>query len=99
MLIIRDRPDPHRAPPALDLIATLASVTEPALRATVEALSYPRHRLHQAGENRRAARWLARAFADLGYAVTSQGELENVVARAPDGQSFIGQSHFILPLT
>ncbi len=50
------------------------------LRATVDALSRPRHRLAHPAENRRTAEWLADALAELGYRVELQGPYRNVVA-------------------
>ncbi|EYF01056.1 M20/M25/M40 family metallo-hydrolase [Chondromyces apiculatus] len=66
--------------PEGSLIDALASVTEAELREAVATLAKPRHMLHQPAENRRAAQYVADALADLGYAVSLEGDLRNVVA-------------------
>lgn len=54
-----------------------------AYRATVEALAEPRHRTEHPAANERAATFIADRLHTLGYAVTRQGPLRNVVAMPP----------------
>jgi hypothetical protein len=86
MELIQARPKSGERPaPELDVIAALASISAEGLRGTVEALAYPRHPLRQAEANARAARWIAEELEALGYAVSFQGELRNVLACPREG--------------
>lgn len=61
--------------PALD------AISEQRLRATVDALAYPRHFLENPSANRQARDWICAHLAGLGYHVDLQGEYDNIVAR------------------
>lgn len=73
------------------LIDALASVSEAELREAVVAIARPRHRFRQRAENRRAARYVAGALEERGYAAEIEGELGNVVAipRGPSDRPMI----------
>lgn len=72
-------------PGRIDLIDALASVQATGLRASVEALAFPRHRLMQPRANARAVDWLAAQLAGLGLRVSVEGQMRNVVALPRDG--------------
>jgi Zn-dependent M28 family amino/carboxypeptidase len=72
-------------PGRLDLIDILASVQESGLRASVEALAFPRHRLAQKRANGRAVEWLAAELGASGLRVSVEGQYRNVVALPAGG--------------
>jgi Zn-dependent M28 family amino/carboxypeptidase len=68
------------------LIDALASVSEAELLEAVVELAKPRHMFHQRVENRRAARFVAEALEERGYAAEIEGEFGNVVATPRSGE-------------
>lgn len=61
----------------------VAAVSAARLRATVEALNYPRHYVAQRRDNERARDWLVEELRSLGFVVRLQGAYDNVIAEAP----------------
>lgn len=88
---------PHPTP------STLEAFPQAALRDWVHDLSEPRHRLAQPRANRRAAERIASTLSDLGYLVSIEGQLANVVARprraAPGPVTLIGAHYDSVPGT
>jgi hypothetical protein len=62
------------------LVDALASVSAERLRADVEALAIPRHRIHEERANRRVRDLVSTRLRGLGLEVALQGDLDNVVA-------------------
>lgn len=57
------------------------TITPGILRAWVEWISIPRHRIANAEANEAVADWLAEEFGQWGYEVSFQGRFRNVIAR------------------
>lgn len=61
----------------------LREVSTTRLRATVEALAYPRSFVENRSANREARDWIHEELRCLGYRVRTQGEFDNVIATPP----------------
>lgn len=77
------------------------SVSAARLRRTVEALSFPRHYTAEPEGNKKARDWIAEELRGLGYAVTFQGEFDNVLAHPThghlDGAILLGAHYDTVP--
>ena len=62
------------------IVAALSHITKTDLKATVQALAFPRDFLTEPDANRRAGEYIAGRLRGAGYRVTVQGEHRNVVA-------------------
>ena len=68
-------------PPGPASSSTTPSPAQRRLREHVEAFARPRHFYAQAAENRRARERLSEHLRELGFALSHQGEMANVIAR------------------
>ena len=69
-------------------------IGEGELRADIEVLAKPRHRLFEADQNRRTRLLLGERLSALGYQVEYQGPFENVVARGKRGPFTLIGAHY-----
>jgi hypothetical protein len=82
-------------------IAAAADVPRQTLRATVDAISYPRHYVEQPRANARAAAWIEAELQSYGYQTERQGEFGNIVTtpRSDAPQILIGAHYDSKPNT
>jgi hypothetical protein len=83
--------------------AALDAISKERLRATVEALAYPRHFTSNHKANREARDWIYEDLRCLGYRLALQGDYDNVIASPPgdslDSVILLGSHYDTVPTT